>query len=97
MPAAAPKTCRTSRLRPRRLGRSQKRLRRSQSRSRSDAAPLPIPLTGTGPPPEGYSINVGSGYINELYLVNVTAEGQDLGVAELEAKVSRLTNSSGSY
>ncbi len=71
--------------------------RQVQSRTRSDAGPLPIAQTGTGAPPEGYSINVGSGYVNELFRVNVTAEGQDLGVAQLEAKMARLTAGGGSY
>jgi hypothetical protein len=66
-----------------------------QSRSRSDATPQPIPRLGVGPPPEGFSINVGSGYINEIFLTNVTASSPNATTVELEAKLGRLSANSG--
>ncbi len=68
--------------------------RRVQSRTRSDAGPLPIPQSGIAAPPEGMSILVGSGFMSEIYHVNVTAEGGDLGVAQIEAKIARLSTGS---
>lgn len=62
-----------------------------ESRSRGDASPQPIAPNGIGPPPEGYSINIGGGgFVNELFLLNVTASASNNGVAELEAKLGSL-------
>ena len=69
--------------------------RRVQSRARGDTVPMPITPDGIGPPPEGYSITVGSGFVYEIFRVNVTAEGDDLGVAQIEAKIARLSMGSG--
>jgi hypothetical protein len=68
-----------------------------ESRQRSDGAPQPISPAGIGPPPDGYSINVGGGFVNELFLLNVTAEASNNGVAELEAKLGSLQPNSGAY
>jgi len=68
-----------------------------ESRSRGDAAPLPIEAVGIGAPPDGYSINIGSGFINELFLLNVTAQALNRGVAELETKLGSLQPNSGAY
>lgn len=68
-----------------------------ESRSRSDVAPQPIAPAGIGAPPDGYSINVGGGFVNELFLLNVTAEAANNGVAELEAKLGSLQPNSGAY
>ena len=68
-----------------------------ESRSRDDAVPQPISPEGIGPPPDGYSINVGGGFVNELFLLNVTAEAANNGVAELEAKLGSLQPNSGAY
>jgi len=68
-----------------------------ESRSRSDASPQPIAPVGIGPPPEGYSINVGGGFVNELFLLNVTAAASNNGVAELEAKLGSLQPNAGAY
>ena len=62
-----------------------------------DAVPQPISPEGIGPPPDGYSINVGGGFVNELFLLNVTAEAANNGVAELEAKLGSLQPNSGAY
>ncbi len=68
-----------------------------ESRSRNDAGPMPIAAAGIGPPPDGYSINVGGGFLNELFLLNVTASAANNGVAELEAKLGSLQPNSGAY
>jgi hypothetical protein len=68
-----------------------------ESRSRSDAAALPIAAAGIGPPPDGYSINVGGGFLNELFLLNVTAAATNNGVAELETKLGSLQPNAGAY
>jgi len=68
-----------------------------QSRSRNDMAPQPIAPAGVGPPPDGYSINVGGGFLNELFLLNVTAVAANNGVTELEAKLGSLQPNSGAY
>ncbi len=68
-----------------------------QSRSRGDAGPMPIESVGIGAPPEGYSINVGSGFVNELFLLNVTAQAVNRGVVELETKLGSLQPNSGAY
>ncbi len=58
---------------------------------------MPIAAAGVGPPPDGYSINVGGGFLNELFLLNVTASAANNGVAELEAKLGSLQPNSGAY
>ena len=63
---------------------------RVESRSRSDASSQPIASAGIGAPPDGYSINIGGGFVNELFLLNVTAEASNNGVVELEAKLGSL-------
>lgn len=68
-----------------------------ESRSRTDGAPQPITPDGIGPPPDGYSINVGGGFLNELFLLNVTATAANNGIAELEAKLGSLQPNSGAY
>lgn len=68
-----------------------------ESRSRGDMAPQPIASAGVGPPPDGYSINVGGGFLNELFLLNVTAVAANNGVTELEAKLGSLQPNSGAY
>ena len=68
-----------------------------ESRSRDDALPQPISPAGVGPPPDGYSINVGGGFLNELFLLNVTASAANNGVAELEAKLGSLQPNAGAY
>jgi hypothetical protein len=69
--------------------------RNVQSRTRAEVTPQPIPRLGVGPPPEGFSINVGSGYINEIFLTNVTASSPNATTVELEAKLGRLSANSG--
>jgi hypothetical protein len=66
-----------------------------QSRTRADATPQPLVRTGFGPPPEGYEINVGSAFFNEIFLVNVTSTAPNGASAELEARLARLQAGSG--
>jgi hypothetical protein len=68
-----------------------------ESRARDEAAPKDIESVGIGEPPEGYGINIGSGYVNELFLLTVTAEAANGGVTELESKMSSLQPNSGAY
>lgn len=68
-----------------------------QSRRRSDASPQAIATAGLGAPPDGYSINIGGGYVNELFQVNVTASAANSGISELEAKLGSLQPNSGAY
>ena len=68
-----------------------------QSRTRTDATPQPIAYSGSGPPPEGYGINIGVGYTNELYVVAVTSSAIDGGTVELEVKLGKLESGTGGY
>jgi len=68
-----------------------------ESRKRDDAGPMPIDPVGIGAPPDGFSINVGAGFVNELFLLNVFSQGVNNGVAELEAKLGSLQPNAGTY
>ena len=66
-----------------------------ESRRRSDAAPQPLTSIGFGPPPEGYEINVGSEFSNEIFLIHITSVAPNGTSTELETKLARLTLGSG--
>jgi len=66
-----------------------------QSRTRDDAAPQPIDEAGIGKPPDGMSINIGSGFVNEVFQVNVSATAANRSTSELEARLGALTANSG--
>lgn len=68
-----------------------------QSRTRADGAPQDLDSLGSGPPPEGYGVNVGSGYSSELFLVDMTSLGPTGSTTELQAKLYKFTGSSGGY
>ena len=68
-----------------------------ESKSRDDAAPQPIDQLDPGPPPDGYAINIGGGFVNEIFLLNVLASGNNSGMAELEAKLGSLQPNAGAY
>jgi hypothetical protein len=68
-----------------------------ESRRRTDPSAQDIQTLDPGPPPDGFMINTGSGYVNELFLLNVTAEARNNGVAELEAKLGSLQPNAGAY
>ncbi|MGH0031894.1 MAG: pilus assembly PilX family protein [Myxococcota bacterium] len=69
-----------------------------ESRPRSQATPQPLVQDNAGAPPEGYSINVGSGsgFAGSVYLVNVTATNGS-SAAELEVRFSRLESGGAAY
>lgn len=69
-----------------------------ESRQRSVGAPQPMVQDNAGAPPEGYSINVGSGsgFAGSVYLVNITAINGS-SAAELEVRFSRLESGGAAY
>jgi len=68
-----------------------------RSGTRAASAPEPIAYLGTAGPPDGYSLVIGSGFISKTYRVNVTGFGTGASRSELEAKLTRLSSSGGSY
>jgi len=68
-----------------------------QTRTRADGAAQNIESLGAGLPPEGYGINAGSGYVSELFLVDMTSLGPTGSTAELQAKLYRFAGASGGY
>ena len=68
-----------------------------ESRPRTQAVPQPIATLGIGAPPDGYSVNIGAGFVNELFLVNVLAQATNSGIAELESKLGSLQPNAGAY
>ena len=68
-----------------------------QSRKRGQSGPQPLVEAGLGNPPSGYQINIGSGFQNELFDLNVTASKPNSPTSELEVKVGVLTTNSGAY
>ena len=74
-----------------------------ESRKRTEAAPQTLGDAGgaggpgMGAPPDGYSINTGSGYLNKVFQLNATAVGNNNLTSELEAKVGVLSVNSGTY
>ena len=68
-----------------------------QSRKREQGTPQDISDEGLGNPPAGYSINIGSGFQNELFSLNVTASRPNTPTSEIEVKVGLLTTNAGAY
>lgn len=68
-----------------------------QSRTRADAAAQNLDSLGSGPPPEGYGVNTGSGYVSEVFRVNMTSLGPTGSTAELQAKLYQFSGSIGGY
>ncbi|MGH0030899.1 MAG: hypothetical protein ACQGVC_13990 [Myxococcota bacterium] len=68
-----------------------------QSRTRADATPQNLDSLGSGPPPEGYGINAGSGYVAELFRVDITSSGPTGSTAELQSKLYRFDGAAGGY
>ena len=52
---------------------------------------------GVGAPPDGYSINLGTGFQSRLYKAEVAARGPANSVMELEAKFGKLDSGGGGY
>ncbi len=68
-----------------------------KSGKRTDAVEQDIEDTGIGTPPSGYSINIGQGFVNETYKVNVTATRTGIATAEVEVRLGILTTNAGTY
>ena len=71
-----------------------------ESRRRTEAVPQTLGGAvgpGMGAPPDGYSINTGSGYLNKVFQLNATAVGNNNLTSELDAKVGVLSVNSGTY
>jgi hypothetical protein len=68
-----------------------------ESRSRDQTGAQAIGEGGLGRPPSGYSVNIGSGYVNQVYAVDVTASATDLPTTEVQVRLGMLTANSGSY
>ena len=66
-----------------------------ESRERDDASPQSIASGGIGKPPPGYSINIGSGYVNQIFAVHSTAENPRLPTTQLEVRLGLLSPNSG--
>ncbi len=64
---------------------------------RSDSSHPDIVEGGLGTPPSGYSINVGQGFVNEIYRVQVTASKLGAPTAEIEVRLGVLTTNGGTY
>ena len=62
----------------------------AQSRTRTQGTPQPLNQVGLGSTPDGYALNLGegAGYVNRIYLVNVTGTAAG-STTELEAKLTR--------
>ena len=65
--------------------------------SGTPTAPAPIESVGTGAPPDGYSINLNTGFQSRLYKARVVAQGQANAQVELEAKFAKLDSGGGGY
>jgi hypothetical protein len=65
---------------------------------RTDGGPVTITPPDTGAPPEGFSINVGSGtgFVSENTLFSITAQAGS-STAELETRVAQTRGGYGSY
>ncbi len=68
-----------------------------RSGTRTDAVAQPIIAAGSGPPPDGYQINLGSGFRSRLYTANVTSLYRSGASTELEGKFGRLEIGNGGY
>jgi Tfp pilus assembly protein PilX len=65
--------------------------------TRTDTVAQDMIDDGLGSPPSGYSINIGQGFVNEIYKVNVTASRLGSPTTELEARMNVLTANAGAY
>ena len=57
-----------------------------ESRTRAETSAQNIEFLGTGASPEGYGVNVGSGYSSELYQVDITSLAPNGSTAQLQSK-----------
>lgn len=68
-----------------------------ESRRRDDSTTSAIASGGLGKPPSGYAINIGSGFANEVFEVNVTADGSSVPTTEIEVRLGMLTANAGAF
>ena len=68
-----------------------------ESRERDQGSPQALASGGIGKPPSGYSINIGAGFVNEIFEVHSTAANSRLPTTELEVRLGLLTPNAGSY
>ncbi len=68
-----------------------------ESRKRSEGSPQIIGRGGLGAPPEGYAVNIGAGYSNEVFEISITAVGVQEATVELEAKLGALQPNAGTF
>ena len=65
--------------------------------ARGDSSQPDIIEGGLGNPPSGYSLNIGQGFANETYRVQVTASKLGAPTAEVEVRLGILTTNGGTY
>ncbi len=70
---------------------------RTLVQSGTAAGAAPIESVGVGAPPDGYSINLGTGFQSRLYRAEVVALGPALAQVTLEAKFGKLDSGGGGY
>ena len=68
-----------------------------QSRTRAEGGPQSLDSLGSGPPPEGYGVNTGSGYVSEIFLVDITSLGPTGSTTELQSKLYSFAGAFGGY
>lgn len=68
-----------------------------ESRARDQGTPQAIASAGLGKPPAGYSINIGAGFVNEVFSVNATASNAVLPTTEIEVRLGLLAANAGEY
>lgn len=68
-----------------------------QSRNRGDATPQPLVSLGPGPPPDGYEIGGDTGFVSEVFLVDMIANSSSRARVELQGKLNRFSGASGGY
>jgi hypothetical protein len=68
-----------------------------QSRTRAEVGAQPLDSLGSGPPPEGYGVNTGSGYVSEVFLVDITSLGPTGSTVELQSKLYSFAGAPGGY
>lgn len=65
--------------------------------TREDTSQPEIIEGGLGKPPSGYSINIGQGFVNETFRVQVTSSKLGAPTAEVEVRLGVLTTNGGTY
>lgn len=68
-----------------------------ESRERDVGSPQALSSGGIGKPPSGYSINIGAGFVNEVFEVHSTAADARLPTTELEVRLGLLVPNVGGY